>query len=67
MGFLGLLTIIFIFLKAFGVLGWSWFLVFLPVIIGAGIYVFWILVILIFGGWTYRKAKKDEDDFLNKW
>ena len=36
-GFAGLLTIVFVLLKAFNVVDWSWWIVFLPVIISVGI------------------------------
>ena len=36
MGFLGLLTLIFVLAKLFGAIAWSWWLVFLPAIIGFG-------------------------------
>lgn len=39
MGFTEVLTIIFILLKGFGVITWSWWLVFLPEIIGLVLYV----------------------------
>lgn len=37
MSFLGLLTLIFVVAKLFGVISWSWWLVFLPAIIGFGV------------------------------
>ena len=39
MGFLEVLTIIFILLKVFGVVSWSWWLVLLPEIIAVALYV----------------------------
>lgn len=36
-GFTGVLTIIFVIAKLFGVINWSWWLVFLPVLISLGI------------------------------
>ncbi|MCH4825766.1 hypothetical protein [Planococcus halocryophilus] len=47
MGFLEVLTIIFVVLQLTGVIAWSWWLVFLPLIIAVGIYVVWLLIILI--------------------
>ena len=41
------LTIVFIILKAVGVIAWSWFLVLLPVIIEAVLWVLWFLFIAI--------------------
>ena len=37
-GFLGLLTIVLVVLKALGYLNISWFLVFLPIMIGFGVF-----------------------------
>lgn len=49
-GIFSILTIIFILLKAFGVIGFTWFQCFIPMIIGAVLYVliFLITLILIF-------------------
>ena len=41
------LTIVFIILKAVGVIAWSWFLVLLPVIIEVVLLVLWFLFIAI--------------------
>ncbi|MCY8256408.1 hypothetical protein ACM5ME_20545 [Bacillus subtilis] len=41
MGLLEILTIIFVALKLFGVISWSWWLVLLPEIIAVGLYVLW--------------------------
>lgn len=46
-GFLATLTIIFVIAKILGYINWSWWLVFLPVLIGVAISVFIILVIII--------------------
>lgn len=43
MGFTEILTIIFVLLKVFGVISWSWWLVFLPEII---VVVFYIIVVI---------------------
>ena len=45
MGFTEILTILFVLLKVFGVISWSWWLVFLPEIIAVGLY----LVLFILG------------------
>jgi len=45
-GFLGALTIVFVVLKLTEVIDWSWWLVFLPVLIGAGFSL--IFVIFLF-------------------
>ena len=46
MGFLEILTLIFIALKLFGIITWSWWLVVLPEIIASIIYI--IVIILFF-------------------
>lgn len=65
MGFLELLTIIFVLLKAFGVIAWSWWLVFLPLIIAVGIYAIVTAIYII--GWIRMKREIDkafDDDFF---
>jgi hypothetical protein len=47
MGFLEVLTTVFIVLKLTGVIDWSWFLVLLPEIIAVGLYVFWFICVTI--------------------
>jgi hypothetical protein len=42
MGFLEVLTIVFVVLKLMGVISWSWWLVLLPEIIAVAIYAIWI-------------------------
>ena len=44
MGFTEVLTIIFILLKVFGVISWSWWVVFLPEIIAVALYVVLVIV-----------------------
>ena len=46
-GFLATLTIIFVIAKILGYIDWSWWLVFLPILISVCIGLFIILVILI--------------------
>ena len=46
-GFLAVLTIIFVIAKLWGVVDWSWWLVFLPIFISCGIFILIISVILI--------------------
>lgn len=55
MGFTELLTVVFILLKVFGVISWSWWLVWLPEIIAGVVY----LGILIFWLIAYLKIKKE--------
>lgn len=49
-GFVGLLTIIFVLCKLFGVVAWSWWVVFLPVLIPFGLFAGVMLVLGI--GWV---------------
>jgi len=46
-GFCGALTIAFIVLKLLGVIGWSWFWVFSPIIISAGFVVTFLTLALV--------------------
>jgi hypothetical protein len=48
MGFLEVLTVVFIVLKLIGIISWSWWLVFLPIFIAIGIYAL-IFVFMILG------------------
>lgn len=59
MGFLEILTIIFVICKLIGVISWSWWLVFLPEIIAICWYVFWFGVSVF----ALKKTKKR----LDKW
>jgi hypothetical protein len=43
-GFLGLLTVLFVALKLIGVIDWSWLLVFIPMIFGVAMAIFFIIV-----------------------
>ncbi|UUR85971.1 hypothetical protein [Clostridium perfringens] len=56
MGFLEILTLIFITLKLFGVITWSWLLVLLPEIIAGVIYILFII-----------SAIKTKNKFEEKW
>ena len=60
MGFTEILTIIFVLLKVFGVISWSWWLVFLPEIIAA---VFYIIVVIVMG---MNKTRKSFDKHFDK-
>lgn len=46
-GFVGLLTIVFIVLKLVGIIAWSWWWVLAPIWISAGIGVLFLAIILI--------------------
>lgn len=67
MGFAEILTIIFVLLKVFNVITWSWWLVFLPEIIAVGLYiVFFILGILgvnVGARKTRKQIRKHFNDF----
>lgn len=67
MGLAEILTIIFVLLKAFGVISWSWWLVFLPEIIAVGLYIiFFIINILCVSAGTRsirKRTKKHFNDF----
>lgn len=62
MGFTEILTIIFVLLKVFGVISWSWWLVFLPEIIAAVFYI--IVVIASVTG--MNKTRKSFDKHFDK-
>lgn len=46
-GFLSTLTLIFVVAKLWGVIDWSWFIVFLPVLLGLGVGILILLFIII--------------------
>ena len=60
MGFTEILTIIFIFLKVFGVVSWSWWIVFLPEIIAVSIYII-IFICSLIGVYKTKKLFEDFD------
>ncbi|GLO66254.1 hypothetical protein [Oceanobacillus kimchii] len=55
MGILELLTLVLVLLKAFGVIAWSWWLVFVPLAIAL---VFYILILSVFGTTFFLSWKK---------
>lgn len=57
-GGFGVLTVVFIILKLTGVISWKWWVVFLPVIIGAGIMLMMLMALTIFSA---KMKKKDEE------
>ena len=59
MGFTEILTIIFVLLKVFDVITWSWWLVFLPEIIAIGLYVLAFLIILLGAGISTTQVFKE--------
>ena len=52
-GFLGVLQIVFITLKLCNVLQWSWWMVFIPAYISAGLTIV-MIVIAIISNWRYK-------------
>ena len=63
MGFCEILTVIFILLKVFGVITWSWWLVFLPEIIAVALYVIMIILALLGVGKTHKHVKREFKKF----
>lgn len=62
MGFLELLTLIFIVLKLTGAIDWSWWMVLLPELIAIVGYLIWMAFAIVltasFGGTVFRKPKR---------
>ena len=54
-GIFGLLTIIFVLLKVFEVITWSWWIVFLPLFVGVGLYLLIIAFMLLLAVFVERK------------
>lgn len=63
MGFTEVLTIIFVLLKVFGVISWSWWLVFLPEIIAVALYIICFMVGLHGVNKTSKHMKKHFDEW----
>ena len=63
MGFTEVLTIVFIVLKVFGVITWSWWLVLLPEIIAVVLYITILILSLISVGKTHKRIMKEFKDF----
>lgn len=66
MGFTEVLTIIFIVLKLLGVISWSWWIVLLPEIVMAVIYVIMVLSVVLVNVKAHRNIKKSMKDFDRK-
>lgn len=62
MGFTEILTIIFVLLKVFKIVSWSWWIVFLPEIIAIVLYISLVIIHIR----TARKIEKYHDDLFNK-
>lgn len=63
MGFTEILTIIFVLLKVFGVITWSWWVVFLPEIIAVALYVVVLIANIVAVNKTHKSIKKHFKDF----
>ena len=63
MGFTEVLTIIFVLLKAFGVISWSWWLVFLPEIIAVASYIIVVITSVMKVNKTRKSFDKHFDEF----
>ena len=63
MGFTEILTIIFVLLKVFGVISWSWWLVVLPEIIAVVLYVVIVVANLRFASQVNKSIEKHFKDF----
>jgi hypothetical protein len=57
-GFLEVLTLIFVVLKIMGIISWSWWLVVLPEIISIVIYILWLVFAVFIFGSTSKKIKR---------
>lgn len=63
MGFTEILTIVFVLLKVFGIVSWSWWVVFLPEIIAIVLYVFLLIVGIVSTYKTTKSFRKRFDEF----
>lgn len=66
MGLLEVLTIIFVVLKLLGVITWSWWIVFLPLIVSAGLYVIILTLHVIAFVKVKRNIEREFDDSFFK-
>lgn len=57
MGFTEILTLLFIILKAFGIITWSWWLVLLPEIIAFAFYAILVILAVLFGVHIWKGLK----------
>lgn len=65
MGFLELLTVVFIVLKLTGVIGWAWWLVLLPTIITVVLYIAMFVIHLVVSSGLRKEMKKMHKDFFD--
>lgn len=63
MGFTEILTIVFVLLKVFGIVSWSWWVVFLPEIIAIVLYVFLLIVGIVSTHKITKSFRKRFDEF----
>ena len=63
MGFTEVLTIIFVLLKVFGVITWSWWIVFAPEIIALVLYVLIVIASIRYTSKVDKSIKKHFDNF----
>jgi hypothetical protein len=54
-GFFGLLTILFVAMKIMGYINWSWWWVFSPMLIGAGLWIFFLVLLFSVVFWARSK------------
>jgi len=57
MGFTEILTLLFIVLKVFGVIAWSWWIVLLPELIAGALYLIFISLYIAFGIHVWKGIK----------
>ena len=65
MGFCEILTIVFIILKLIGTIDWSWWLVLLPEIITAIVYIFIVIVVCIHNARITRMIVGKKRRYIN--
>ena len=66
MGITEILTIIFVICKLIGLIDWNWFLVLLPEIIAAAIYLIVLVIYTIITIRIEKACKKAENEFRKK-
>ena len=65
MGFTEFLTIIFVLLKVFGKIDWSWWLVFLPELIAVAFYLLYAIWFIVGSHAANRRIKKTYGEFFD--
>lgn len=64
MGFLELLTVVFVVLKILGVIDWAWWLVLLPIMIAVVLYIALFIWHLVVSHGLKKEMKKIHNDFF---